>query len=221
LLPIAENTGENFTVLNLFLGIKMRNGDWFHTYTGRKFYVFDPRPEDVDIVDIAHSLSLTCRFNGHTKEFYSVAQHSIHVCNVFNRLAKAEGLEDSNEAHLCALLHDATEAYVGDLIRPIKLGIPEFKRIEESIWKCILERFDLTLEWTRTKTPVLVKKADIILLATERRDLLPEGPGQDRLTWAIEEQIEPEPDLRIVPRFPHSVEVWFTDLYNALTRVSR
>ena len=86
-----------------------RKGDWIQTFTGRAFYVLDPRPEDVDIEDIAHALSMQCRFAGHCREFYSVAQHSV----------TASWLVPPEDA-LWGLLHDAAEAYVVDLPRPIK-----------------------------------------------------------------------------------------------------
>lgn len=192
-----------------------RKGDWFQTYTGKKFYPFDPRPDEVDIIDIAHSLSLQCRFNGHVKEFYSVAQHSIHVCRVFSELAKKEGFGASKQAHLCALLHDATEAYVGDLIRPIKIDMPQYKEMEEKVWRSILEHFGLLEVWEHFPLEPLVKRADNILLATERRDLLPDGPGRARYTWAVEEQVEPDP-IGVIPIPSERARVLFTELFERL-----
>src|ERR1700683_336889 len=84
-------------------------GAWIVTFSGRRFYVLDPRPSDVRIEDIAHSLSLQCRFNGHVKNFYSVAQHSVLVSE---RCDPADALY--------GLLHDASEAYIGDMSAPLK-----------------------------------------------------------------------------------------------------
>jgi len=81
---------------------------WITTYTGKRFHYLDPQPEEIDIVDIAHALSLTCRFGGHCKEFYSVAEHSIRVAEIVPK-----------EFQLLALLHDAGEAYTGDVQSPI------------------------------------------------------------------------------------------------------
>jgi 5'-deoxynucleotidase YfbR-like HD superfamily hydrolase len=194
-----------------------RKGDWFQTYTGKKFYPFDPRAEDVDIADIARSLSLQCRFNGHTTQFYSVAQHSIHVAHVFGKLAKGTSFSSSNQAHLCALLHDATEAYVGDLIRPIKINMPQYQDMEEEVWHCILEAFDLLEIWEHFPIKPLVKKADNILLMTERRDILPEGPAGDKNKWFGDEMgIEPDPDLTVVPCSSYTAEHGFRNLFDSL-----
>src|SRR5690242_11754504 len=86
-----------------------RRGDWMQTYTGRRFWPLDPRVDDIDIGDIAHHLSLVCRFAGACREFYSVAQHCVGVSYVC----------DPKDA-LWGLLHDAAEAYVGDMVRPLK-----------------------------------------------------------------------------------------------------
>ena len=110
---------------------------WIETYTGKKFYPLNPRPEDVDIIDIAHSLSMQCRFNGHTRFFYSVAEHSAMVSKElaatgYNKLIQLYGL-----------LHDAAEAYVCDLPRPIKRQIKEYEPIEVRVQGVIWEGFNL------------------------------------------------------------------------------
>ena len=192
----------------------MANGDWFQTYTGKIFHPFDPDPELVCIEDIAHALSLLCRFNGHTKEFYSVAQHSIYVAQVFSVLVKGTVYENDDSVHMCALLHDATEAYCGDMIRPIKRGMPVYMQMEADIWEAILKKFDLFN--VATKIWQEVKKADDIVLATERRDVLPPGPGRDHKKWFLDEQ-GIQPDLKhIHPRPPERAEEWFLDIYHSL-----
>jgi len=112
--------------------IENTDGDWIQTYTGRIFYPFDPKPEDIDIEDIAHALSFTCRFGGHSKQYYSVAQHCVHV-----------SMHSSKEHALWGLLHDADETYLTDVPKPIKPGLVGFKAIQESILKAVAERFDL------------------------------------------------------------------------------
>jgi hypothetical protein len=137
-----------------------RVGDWIQTFTGKKFFPLDPRPEDVDIEDIAHSLSLQCRFTGHCKFFYSVAQHSVLVSQLLPW-----------DAALWGLLHDASEAYLCDLPRPLKnrtaLGV-EYSRIETGLMTCIAEAFDLG------PIPPMVKTADDIMLVTEASQIM--GP---------------------------------------------
>lgn len=152
---------------------------WFTLASGKKFYPFDPRPEDIDIDDIALSLSHLCRFNGHCHEFYSVAEHSVH-CSFH----VAPGFE------LAALMHDATEAYVGDLIRPIKRFIPEFEEMEEAVWRAIALKFDLP-----PTLPPEVKDVDNVMLVTEARDLLFDG-DQRMKEWGLPQR--PLTDLYIL-----------------------
>lgn len=192
-----------------------RIGDWFQTYEGIQFWSMDPRVEDISINDIAHSLSLLCRFNGHTKVFYSVAQHSVLVHHIFGKLIKNAESETNSKAFLCALLHDATEAYVGDLIRPIKRSIPEFKNMENRIWDCILEKYNLREEWSYDVAN-WTKQADTIALATERRDLLEDGPGRNKYKWDIDERADPDP-VTIIPQPPTHAEHVFLMLFDYLT----
>ncbi len=131
-------------------------GDWIQTYTGKKFYPLDPRPEDVCIEDIAHALSLICRYNGHSRVFYSVAEHSYRMS-----LAEIRG----NPKWF--LMHDAAEAFLSDVPRPIKPMLPEFAQIEKSILKVIGEKFNLG-EFDEAE----ILNADLIMLATEKRDVL-------------------------------------------------
>lgn len=92
----------------------MRTGEYIRTFTGRQFWPLDPRADEVEIKDIAHALSNMCRFNGHTKRFYSVAEHCVRVADLF----RVEG--KFGYPGLLALLHDAAEAYLVDLPRPVK-----------------------------------------------------------------------------------------------------
>ena len=110
-----------------------RVGDWIQTYTGKQFWPIDPRACEITIEDIAHALSLQCRFSGHCREFYSVAQHS---CLVSSYCID----EDAG----WGLLHDAAEAYLVDLPRPIKrfssLGV-EYRKAEERVMAAVNEAF--------------------------------------------------------------------------------
>lgn len=134
-----------------------RKGDWITTYSGKKFYPMDPRPEDIDTFDIAQSLARLCRFNGHCTTFYSVAQHCVLVSLMC----------DPKDA-LWGLIHDASEAYVGDIPTPIK-RLPEFafyREAEDKVQNLICDCFNLPYE-----KPVSVSLADKRILATEARDL--------------------------------------------------
>lgn len=140
-----------------------RVGDWFQTFTGVMFWPLDPKPEEIVIEDIAHSLSMQCRFNGHVREFFSVAQHSVMVSYIVPL-----------EHALWGLLHDAAEAYIGDMVKPLKLHQPDFRRVEALIMVAVCDRFGLDhLE------PPEIKEADNVMLMTERRDLLSLPPE----TW--------------------------------------
>lgn len=129
----------------------------FMTVTGRLIDFNKFKPEDVDIKDIAHGLSFMCRFNGHCKYFYSVAQHSIRVASIL-----------PDDHRLQGLLHDASEAYLADIARPVKMHLPDYKILENRVLSCIFERFDLP-----TKLPDIVKRADDILLRIEMNELMP------------------------------------------------
>lgn len=99
-------------------------GDWMMTMSGRRFYPLDPRPEDVTIGDIAHALGMICRYQGHVTRFYSVAEH----CVLMARYAHANGL--SIETRFNALMHDAAEAFIWDVVRPLKHALAQYKAIE-------------------------------------------------------------------------------------------
>ncbi|MDO5156671.1 MAG: hypothetical protein Q4D51_11970 [Eubacteriales bacterium] len=109
--------------------------DYMTTYGGTHFYPTKPVMEDIHIRDIAHALSLLCRGNGQVTHFFSVGQHCINCC----REAKARGY--SNRLVLACLLHDASEAYMADLIRPLKKDMPEYIRHEEHLLQVIYEKY--------------------------------------------------------------------------------
>jgi hypothetical protein len=131
---------------------------WIQTYSGRRFNPTKPNPDAVVIQDIAHALSMQCRFTGHTKKFYSVAQHSVYVSHICNE-------EDA----LWGLLHDASEAYLVDVPRPLKRSgkFQAYLDFEAQMQEAICKRFGLSIQ-----EPPSVKKADTKLLATEARDLM-------------------------------------------------
>ena len=140
--------------------MNLKEDAWIQTYSGGSFNVFYPKEEEVNIEDIAHSLSLQVRFNGHVKEFYSVAEHCIHVASL---------VEDKYK--LDALLHDASETYTTDIPSPIKRCLPQMQQIEKNIEKVIAERFNIDFP-----IPIQVKEADRIMLATEMELLMSKPP---------------------------------------------
>lgn len=110
---------------------------WMVTYTGKKFYPYDPDIYQIDPIDIAHALSHLCRYNGHSEIFYSVAQHSLNTSYILKDLGY------NVEYQLYALLHDASEAYITDLPRPFKIFLDGYKEVEDNVQSVILERFGL------------------------------------------------------------------------------
>lgn len=143
-------------------------GSWTRTYTGKAVTVLDPDPDQIDIVDIAWALSRMGRYNCHTptQKLYSVAQHSVlvsHLCEP----------EDA----LWGLMHDATEAYVGDVVRPVKNQISGFQEIEDNVWRVIAKKYGI-----EGPMPDSVMHADNAILVIEARDLF----GEDAYTsWGV------------------------------------
>ena len=117
-----------------------KSEDNIKTYTGIYFNPLEIKVENIEFRDIAHSLSLQCRGGGHIKHFFSVAQHSIN-CSLE---AKARGF--SKKVQLACLLHDASEAYISDITRPVKRQLEQYMEIEkiiqDQVWSCLLYTSD-------------------------------------------------------------------------------
>lgn len=141
-------------------GITARHGDFMQTYTGRQFFPMDPKPNEVCIRDIAHSLSLQCRYAGHCRRFYSVAEHSVHIARWLVGVAP--------EAALWGLLHDASEAYLIDVPRPVKPFLTGYKAAEAKVMAAVCARFGLPIEM-----PAAVHEADERIIADELVNLVP------------------------------------------------
>jgi len=148
---------------------------WITTYTGKKFHYLNPLVDEITIIDIAHALALTCRFGGHCSEYYSVAEHSIRVADIV-----------PEKYRLHALLHDAGEAYIPDIPRPIKYDYPEIKDLEEKLFMQIFVVLGNS-QYNATE----IKYADSVLLATEARDLMITMEDWAELPPALEEKIIP------------------------------
>lgn len=121
------------------------------TYQGRMVNMLDIRPGDISIVDIAHALALTNRYGGHSPFPLSVAQHSLMVSQVL-----------PDEFKLWGLLHDGAEAYLGDIIHPLKVHLEVYQTFEQALMFIIAQRFGLV--WPE---PAEVKVADLAVGATE------------------------------------------------------
>lgn len=138
-----------------------RYGDFMQTYVGKKFWPMDPRAEDVDIRDIAHSLAMQCRYAGHCCRFYSVAEHCVIMADwLLPRYGKRVALH--------ALLHDASEAYLVDIPRPVKPYLSGYKAAELRVMQVIHDAFGLN--WIM---PPEVKMADERIIADELVNLEP------------------------------------------------
>ena len=154
------------------MNTKSRVGEYFETYSGRPFWPRDPRPEDICLEDIAHHLSLVCRFGGAVKRHYSVGQHSIFVHRICPDEFKFEGL-----------FHDATEAYLGDVVRPLKYSLHEYLEAEAKLQRVISRMYGVP----EKKSPP-VQLADDIALITERNALF----RRKSLKWAADlERLNP------------------------------
>jgi hypothetical protein len=200
---------------------------WTQTYTGKRFYPNAPRTDDVDIVDIARALSMQCRFNGHIKRFYSVAEHSVLVSRIveerYSAAAKGRWPYDRDDPWgrakcanivLKALLHDASEAYLGDMVRPVKMlpELEDFRRIDSDVQIVIEAAFvDEVPDWADD----LIKGADNDILGSEAEWLLVDGPLP---YWTA-----PPPDPKIMPAMltecsPKEAERLFHARFDELTR---
>ena len=168
---------------------------WINTLSGKHLDFTNISPDSICIEDIAAALSNICRFTGHLQDFYSVAQHSVHVSYLV-----------PPEFALEALLHDAAEAYCNDISTPLKGLIPEYRTIEDRIDAVIRSKFSLP---PAMSTPV--KYADLIMLATERRDF----DMDDGTPWPVLEGI-PCADFIVSPLLPRQARVLFLNRYNQL-----
>lgn len=164
--------------------------------SGRLFDYEDMLGHEFDIEDIAHALSNICRHGGHHTKFYSVAQHSFYVSHLL-----------PTEHALAGLIHDAHEAFIGDMPSPLKKLIPGYMEIEEALEKSLLAQFGVS-----HPLDPCVKQADLVMLAAERRDLL----ATHNEEWAILKGVE-APQFTIEPWSPDRAKRVFLNQYRYLT----
>ena len=175
----------------------MRHGEWLQTFTGRKFWPLDPRPEDVCIDDIAHALSLLCRFGGHCTRFYSVAEHSIYIS------------QHAGQYALWGLLHDASEAYLIDVPRPLKKMLPEYRAAEDRLQRVICEAFGLDPE-----KPENITQLDRAILMDERLHIMAPAPEP----WSTD--VAPL-GVKIGGYMPAVAEIIFLETFHRLDRAGK
>lgn len=169
---------------------------WMRTISGKRVDFLNPDPNQIDINDIAHHLAHICRFNGAVPEHYSVAQHSVYVSQLVG-----------HELALAALLHDAAEAYTGDLVSPYKALLRDAPAIEENLSHAIERRFKVRIYPMDPE----VKAADLSMLVMEAGSLL----GVD----AVKEWGLPRPARVAAPIVPWPADVAKRHFLHAFTRL--
>jgi hypothetical protein len=178
-----------------------RKDYWMQTASGRRILIFNPSDPSNEFVieDIAHHLSLVCRFTGAVRVHYSVAQHSVLVSQL---VPPADALE--------GLLHDASEAYLNDIASPVKAGLPDYKAAEVAMERALATRFSIAFPKTDA-----VRRADGIAVATEARDLMTAAAT----LWRLPEK--PLRGVTIEPWSPAQAERAFLDRFREITGAGR
>ena len=175
---------------------------WIHTISGKRIDYKSVDPLQIDIEDIAISLGNQCRFNGHLHNFYSVAEHSVHVsCLVDRRL------------RLASLLHDASEAYLSDIPSPLKKILPQYVEMEGVFESAIAKRFNL--EWLTEDDKNKIKTADMEMLCVEACSFYGEENVSD---WDSLKEVK-RPEVGILNLRPNNAaEVFLLTYYQCLER---
>lgn len=170
-----------------------KRGIPFETATGKLVFPLDLDVEDVDIEDIAHALSNLCRYGGHCRKFYSVAQHSVEVSN---HCLKRDAF--------AGLLHDASEAYLVDLPRPVKVFMSDYRIAEERVQRTIAEKYGINWPF-----PPSIHEADTRMLVTEMRDLMSHYINEAKIAKPYKENI--------IPMTPSQAKKAFMNRYQELS----
>jgi len=187
-------------------------GEWIETYTGKRFYILDPQPEDISIQDIAKALSNECRFGGHAKVFYSVAQHSV-IASSLGGLYHVTVRDQILEMQLALLLHDSAEAYLKDFPRPIKKMFPEIDRVQDKIQKVVLTKYGVGHYMTHPMTLGYIKEVDNALLGLEGKLFMRSDPIKH---WPSCNNILELRGLDIQPWSPRVAREHFLQVFHTL-----
>ena len=191
--------------------LENERGDWVETFSGLRFYALDPRENEISIIDIAHSQSLMCRFNGQSKFFYSIASHSIVVKKLL------EYMNAPLIVQLQGLLHDASEAYICDIPTPIKGALTNYHDIEAKIMDVIFKKYNIPNRWNHN---FLVKKCDYLSLLLEANILMPNHTGWADRDTAISDNLWNYGNGLIMDRLGKKhdeTETEFLEIFNTLS----
>lgn len=169
----------------------------YRTYTGLLLDLSDPQPEDFNIPDIAHQLARVSRFGGAMDGFYSVGSHSVYVARRLEELGHARSVV------VAGLMHDASEAYLGDMVSGLKRLMPEYRMLEERYEAAIIRAFGLNPNHHR-----IVKEADLRARLSEIRDLFRYAPYPRELLLGGEDGLDPYA-ARVVEETPDEAELSF------------
>jgi 5'-deoxynucleotidase YfbR-like HD superfamily hydrolase len=172
-------------------------GNTIRTRSGKYLDLVDPNPDQITLGDIACGLSRICRFGGQIDRWYSVAEHSYHCC----RIAMNDGR--SNDACKAALMHDASEAFIGDVVKPLKQLLCGYDLVENRLMKIIGEKFDVDFEFHEETT----KEIDRAMLIAERKRMFEKSECEP--IWHDENKVR-----------PLNIEFYFWDYRDAETMFS-
>lgn len=171
------------------------------THSGGYFDIFESGPDAINLEDIAHSLAMQCRYNGHIRLFYSVAEHSAIIAKWL--------LDQTGDYQLAleGLLHDGSEAYLCDIPRPFKQHLKEYKTLEERVERVVALKFGLVYPWAP-----IIREADTRILLDEKKVLMLDN----KTYWPDMDGFEPL-GVRIVGLPPAEAEALFLDAFNVIT----
>ena len=177
---------------------------YIETVSGIKFEFLDPKPDQFRIGDIAHALSMNCRYVGHSRVFYSVAEHSWQMARMLSGLPK--------EIQLGALLHDASEAYITDVASPVKQHLPDYQKMEDVIMTALFSKYNLEYPLHPA-----IKVADRAILSIEAHYLIP-SQGREWGMWTEATRPPIDSTYKPVGMLPKQAKTLFLDKFYELTR---